>query len=278
MRLSGYALSVLVPLLGATAAGGAGAQTLAPHRAVYDLALADAGDDSDIMQLAGRWVFEFSGSACQGYTLNSRIVMRFEMSDGPSTIDQRVSSFEDAKGETFRFSTKSFIDQEFDSEVTGVARLEPSGTVIDYDAPEDVEHSFASTKFPTAQLRELLQKAKAGERFYETVIFDGTEFTDEPVLVSMVVGSPKPVEKDDLERDALGVLAQDTFRPVTAAYFDGEGADGEETSDYNVSFKLHENGVQRDMLIRYENYSMTARLSELTILDNDEKCEAETRG
>src|SRR5690554_3109867 len=108
MRLSGYALSVLVPLLSATAAGGAGAQTLAPHRAVYDLALADAGDDSDIMQLAGRWVFEFSGSACQGYTLNSRIVMRFEMSDGPSTIDQRVSSFEDAKGETFRFSTKSF--------------------------------------------------------------------------------------------------------------------------------------------------------------------------
>lgn len=270
MRLPRVLLAFLPAML--AAAGVAEARTLLPHRAVYDLALAEAEDTSDIDQLTGRWVFEFSGSACQGYTLKSRIVMRFDMSGTSRVIDQRVTSFEDGAGETFRFVTKSFIDQELDSEVAGTARTGPSGTVVEYDKPERVERSFAPALFPTAQLRELLDKAEAGERFYETAVFDGTEFTDEAVYVSVVVGAPQPVGQNDPERKVLDKLTDVRFRPVTAAYFDGEETDGEETSDYNVSFKLHESGIQRDMLIRYAEYSMTAKLTDLAIFETDESC------
>ncbi|MCT7375648.1 cell envelope integrity EipB family protein [Chelativorans salis] len=257
-------------------AGAAAAQSLLPHRAVYDLALAEADEEAQIEALSGRWVFEFSGSACEGYTLKSRIVMRFEMTEGSRLVDQRVTSFEDAAGETFRFVTKSLIDQELDSEVKGTARREGSGTVVEYEQPEKTERSFAPVLFPTGQLRELLEKAEAGERFYESAIFDGTEFTDDAVTVSVVVGRPKPVDEDDAEREALGRLAGDTFLPVTAAYFDGEAADGEEVSEYNVSFKLHESGIQRDMMIRYADYSMTAKLADLALFEPGEGCARES--
>lgn len=270
MRLPRILLALTV--LNLAAPGAVEAAILQPHRAVYDLALAEADEETGIDRLTGRWVFEFSGSACEGYTLKSRIVMRFDMADGPRLVDQQVTSFEDAKSETFRFVTRSFIDHELDSEVTGTAWVGPSGTVVEYEKPEQVERSFAPTLFPTAQLRELLARAEAGERFYESSIFDGTEFTDDAVQISVVVGPPKPVGEGDQEKAALGRLAKESFRPVTAAYFDGEETDGEETSDYNVSFKLHENGVQRDMMIRYRDYAMTARLVDLSIFDLDESC------
>ncbi|WEX11742.1 cell envelope integrity EipB family protein [Chelativorans sp. AA-79] len=278
MRPSRLVFPCIAILLGIVMSGAASAQMLMPHRAVYDLALLETSDKSDIGGLTGRWVFEFSGSACEGYTLKSRIVMRFEMAEGPNLVDQQVTSFEAADSKTFRFVTKSFVDEQLDSEVRGTARLEGEGTVVDYEQPEQVEKRFAPTLFPTAQLRELLGKAKAGERFYETAIFDGTEFTDHAVTVSVVVGDPKPVAEDDAEKEALGELAADSFLPVTAAYFDGdnEQADGEETSDYNVSFKLHEGGVQRDMVIRYADYAMSAKLVDLAVFEQ-QPCEPETK-
>lgn len=276
MRVPRRALYVLTPLA-SVFAGMAAAQTLVPHRAVYDLALSHAEEDSQVEALDGRWVFEFSGSACEGYTLKSRIVMRFDTTEGPRLVDQRVTSFEDAAGETLRFVTRSYIDQELDNEVKGTARLEDGNTVVDYEAPEETRRSFGPTLFPTAQMRELLERLQAGEHFYETAIFDGTEFAKQAVMVSVVMGKARPVPADDIERPALGRLAEESFVPVTAAYFDGDAADGEETSDYNVSFKLHESGIQRDMVIRYADYAMTAKLADLPLHEPDEACEQEDR-
>lgn len=255
-------------------AGAAAAQPLLPHRAVYDLALAEAGEESGIDTLSGRWVFEFGGSACEGYTLSSRIVMRFAMADGPRMLDQRVTTYEDGASERFRFVTRSFIDQELDRQVEGTARRTAEGTVIDYQEPEDAEVSFGRALFPTAQLKEILAKAEEGVRFYESSIFDGTEFVEQALMVSVVLGDEQPVEADDPEREALGELAEDRFIPATVAYFDGDAEDGEEISDYIVSFKLHESGIQRDMVIRYPDYSMTARMVDLSLHQPDEACAA----
>lgn len=276
MPIPRLALLPFVALAGTLTATDARVQTLQPHRAVYDLALDDSSNTSDVEGLSGRWVYEFSGSACEDYTLNSRIVMRFDMADGARVIDQRVRSTEAADGSSLQFQTSSYVDQMQESEVRGSAQRDESGTVVDYEQPEDVERSFGPTLFPTAQLRELLNKAEAGERFYQTAIFDGTEFTDEAVAMSVVVGNPKPVTANDPERDALAALADDMFRPITAAYFDGEGdSEGEETSNYIVSFKLHENGIQRDMHIRYSDYSMRGTLVSLSLLDSAQACERE---
>lgn len=274
MRLMLLTATAFITVVGGVAP--AKAEALQSHRAVYDLQLAESDDDS-IDSLKGRWVFEFSGSQCVGYTVKSRIVMQFDMTDGPRMIDQRITSFEDPKGETFRFVTKSFIDRDDESVVEGTARLSDGKTIVDYTGPEKAQHEFEPTLFPIAQLKELLAKAANGENFYQTRVFDGTEFVEDAVDVTVVLGKPRPVEAGDEERDALGALADEEFYPVTAAYFDKEEGVGEQVSDYNVSFKLHPNGIQRDLLIRYTDYSMKAKLVDLELFDEDQECEAQVQ-
>ena len=59
----------------------AAARMLAPHRAVYDLALDKASDRSGITGITGRMVYEFNGSACDGYTVTFRFVTRIDTGD-----------------------------------------------------------------------------------------------------------------------------------------------------------------------------------------------------
>src|SRR3546814_8252693 len=66
-------------LVGAQSTALAGAESagaLVPHRAVYDLRLKDASERSGIDGMNGRMVYEFTGSACTGFTTNFRFVTR----------------------------------------------------------------------------------------------------------------------------------------------------------------------------------------------------------
>src|SRR5262245_12207745 len=107
MRISRLALVTLSLSSVVTAASSEAAQLLAPHRAVYDLALDRASDRSGITGLSGRMVYEFNGSACEGYTVTFRFVTRIDTSDVTRLTDQQTTTFEDGDGKTFSFVTKS---------------------------------------------------------------------------------------------------------------------------------------------------------------------------
>lgn len=251
----------------------ADALPLAPHRAVYDLGLSAVSDTSDIESLTGRWVFDFKGSACDGYSAESRLVMRFETAMGPRLIDRRVSSFEAGDGSSLKFESQSYTDQELEEEVEGTARREQDGTVVDYSKPESAEVRFGAAVFPTSQVFEVLKNARAGVHFYESAVFDGTQLVDDATTVSVVIGKPRPLKSSDAQQEVLGRLAGQPFLPVTMAYFEPSAErEGEHVSDYDVSFKMHESGVQTDLVIRYDEYSMSANLVELSLGDVDQDC------
>ena len=52
---------------------------LASHRAVYDLTYVDSKDNSSVIDVKGRIVFEMVGSPCEGYTVNMRIVTAWSL-------------------------------------------------------------------------------------------------------------------------------------------------------------------------------------------------------
>ncbi len=54
--------------------------------------------------------------------------------------------------------------------------------------------------------------------------------------------------------------------PVEIAYFDPGEGNGEELPSYRITFKLYENGITRDLVMDYGDFSMTGRLVELTPL------------
>lgn len=265
------ALVLACPLL--FAAGAAHAQAaLAPHRAVYDIMLQDASERSGITGISGRMVYEFNGSACEGYTVSFRFVTQIDTAEVSRMTDQQTTTYEDAEGKSFNFVTKSFVDQALDREIKGVARREDGTTQVKIDRPAENDISLDATQFPTQHLVELIDKAEAGENFYETNLFDGSENADRIMTTTVIIGKPDETAADDEEFGAASAIEPKKFWPVSIAYFDLSKADGEELPDYRIDFKLHENGITRDLVMDYGDFSMKGKLVDLAVFDNAGAC------
>ena len=263
----------LAAALGATAAA-ARAGTLVPHRAVYDLSLDTASDRSSITGIAGRMVYEFAGSPCDGYTVTFRFVTRIDTEDTSRLTDQQTTTYEDGEGRHFNFVTRSFVDEELNADLKGSARVEGDGTVVSLEKPQKQRMTLEATQFPTRHLQELLANARKGETFYESTLFDGSEEADKVMTTTVVIGKPARASTGDPELKAMGDLAGASFWPVDMAYFDLEeaGADGEELPTYRISFKLYENGMTRDLVMDYGDFSMTGTLVDLDLFEAPQNC------
>lgn len=259
---------VILSTLATTALGvvpALAAPVLAPHRAVYDLVLDQASDRSGITGLSGRMVYEFNGSACEGYTVKFRFVTQIATQENSRLTDQQTTTFEDGEGKSFSFVTKSFVDQNLESEVKGTATREANGLKVALEKPTSSTVDLAKTQFPTAHLVELIGKAEKGETFYETNLFDGSESADKVMTTTVIVGKKAEAPQGDPEIAALAGLAKDKYWPVDIAYFDESKGDGEEVPEYRISFKLHENGLTRDLVMDYGDFSMTGKLVDLSL-------------
>ncbi|WP_187971774.1 cell envelope integrity EipB family protein [Aquibium microcysteis] len=273
MRLKRFIAAVAVVGGSSAAVFPARAQPiLTPHRAVYDVVLGKASDRSGITSISGRMVYEFDGSACDGYTVTFRFVSQIDTSEASRITDQQTTTYEGPRGDTFDFVTKSYVDQQLDREVKGSARREQGTTIVDVDQPVPAEIELAETHFPTQHLVELIEKAKAGESFYETSLFDGSEDADRIMTTTVIIGKKETARMPAEEFPAAEAIATQAYWPVSIAYFDLSDVEGEEVPDYRIDFKLHENGITRDLVMDYGEFSMNGKLVDLTIFDRPATC------
>ncbi|RUV41363.1 DUF1849 family protein [Mesorhizobium sp. M1A.T.Ca.IN.004.03.1.1] len=274
MRLTRLFLSTALVSAAIPMAPALAVPALQAHRAVYDLTLNKASDRSGITGISGRMVYEFNGSPCEGYTVKFRFVTQIVTSENTRLTDQQTTTFEDAEGKTFSFVTKSFVDQNLDKEIKGMATREPKGLKVNIGKPEKNTLELAATQFPTQHLVELIGKAEKGENFYQTNLFDGSEDANKVMTTTVVVGKRADADKADPEAPALAKLATDKYWPVDIAYFDDTDKSGEEVPEYRISFKLHENGITRDLVMDYGDFSMTGKLVNLSLFDQAKPCPA----
>jgi hypothetical protein len=271
MRLARFSLPAFL-IASVVPAAAVPASGLLPHRAVYDLDLDSASERSGITGIEGRMVYEFAGSPCEGYTVTFRFVTRIDTSEASRMTDQQTTTYEDGAGANFSFVTRSFIDSELDKELRGNARIEPDATVVSIEEPETETLTLEATQFPTQHLIELIDKAEGGETFYETTLYDGSDEADKVMTTTVIIGKQAAVRTTDPERAAVDDLGDDPFWPVDIAYFDLSEADGEEFPTYRISFKLHESGVTRDLVMDYGDFSMTGTLVDLSMFEAPEAC------
>ncbi|WP_085034049.1 cell envelope integrity EipB family protein [Ensifer aridi] len=270
MFRKGFGRASLGALCFAVMTAGANASALAPHRAVYDLELKDASERSGISGMYGRMVYEFNGSPCEGYTVSFRFVTQVDTGEEVRLTDQQTTTYEDMKNGSFRFLTRSFTDEKLDKEVRGSAHEEKTGVKVELTAPDKREVALAASRFPTEHMLEVIERAKRGESFFQSRIFDGSDTGDKTLITSTFVGKPRQPSADEADAGKAGKLAGEKYWPVTISYFN-DNASGDAQPIYRMSFKLYENGVTRDLTMDYGDFVLSGKLADLEVF-NAEEC------
>ena len=268
MRGSCFSILTLSLLAGTSfGANATGVSVLAPHRAVYDLALKDASDRSGIKGLTGRMVYDFNGSACEGFTTTFRYVTKINNGENDRVADQQTTTFESGDGKEFRFLTKNFVDQTLDKETRGNAVEKGDSLAVEVTKPVEANYKLDGSFFPTTHLLDMLTRAENGEKFYEANIFDGTEDADRTLTTTVIIGDKNKAAAEGDDKTIGATIPGKDYYPVSISYFDAKSDKGEEEPIYQIGFKLYENGITRDLVMDYGDFSMTGTLVDLKVYD-----------
>jgi hypothetical protein len=242
-----------------------------PHRAVYDLSLGETRGSSSVETIRGRIVYDFSGNPCEGYALNFRQVTEIGVNGGTSNIsDLRSATFEDDKGQSFRFTSQNYVNDKLDTTIDGHADRAASGDVaVALKKPKDAKFDLPQgVVFPTGQMKAIVEAANAGNSVYESKIYDGSD-GGEKVYSTLAVVGRKIAPGKPREGAAAGKKDLDGVDrwPVTISYFDpSKAAAGEQTPVYSISFELYANGISGNIRLDYNDFTLKGEMTSLEFL------------
>ncbi len=244
---------------------------LVPHRAIYEMSLDEARSASGITGIDGRMVFEFTGSQCDGYSLNMRMVTQMTDSQGQTNLtDLRSSTWEQGDGQKFRFQSAQYLNDKLGDVTMGRAtRAEPNEAVqVKLSQPARAELSLTGQIFfPTQHSISLIEKAVSGQSLFQARIYDGSEKGRKVYDTTAFIGSVVKPGTDDAKLEAVAKekkLGELPSWPVSIGYF--EPNNGDLIPSYQIDFRLYENGVSRNLLIDYGDFSIQGTLTSLEYL------------
>lgn len=277
MKLSLLTLAASAALLTAadTMALAAGAPALLNHQAVYDLSLKTSRRSPSVDTVHGRIAYNFTGTACEGYTTEFRQVSQIGSDDGKQLLsDMRSSSWEAADGKTFRFRVETRNNDAAPVIVEGTAERGPNGVIVALKRPRQQTATFAEdTVFPTQQVNRILAAAKEGKSLLRLNVFDGSDTGQKLYTTLTVIGQGVPGERPPTSIDPTtdNATMKTVMRwPVTVSYYDSAKdtrTSGEQAPIYAMSFELYENGVSRGLSLDYNDFVISGAMSKLDVKD-----------
>lgn len=267
-----FAASLAILLSTSTLATAAGFEVLKPHRAVYDVKLENAEERSGIKAMSGRIVYELKGNECDGISVRYRFVTNINTGRASFTTDQQTATYESPDGDQFMFDTKSFVNDQPDQKISGNATRENGEITVSLTGENAREMELGEGIFTTNHLVDIMRAAKDGTRFLVHDVFDGSGDADEILNSATVIGAPKIVGEvlEGEEGDALDKLKQNEAWPITMSYFNkNQDNTGESVPIYEASFLLYKDGITRQLMMKYPDYSLRASLNELEYFDSE---------
>lgn len=261
----------------APAAGQAATQAvnLVPHRAVYELTLDNTRPSTRMVGLSGRMVYELTGSRCEGYTQNMRIVTQSVTQEGESSLsDQRSTSWEDGEGKQLRFTWSTYRDQQLAESSAGVATRGPTAeddTKVELTQPERGNLTISGKAlFPMQHSILLIQAARKGQTVFTADFFDGSEKAEKVYTTTSLIGRRlRPGFNKTLPR------AQNAERldglagwPVSISYFEQDSETKDATPAYELAFVMFDNGVSRRLFMDYGDYALRGEMTTITFLES----------
>src|SRR6266478_3478786 len=270
LRTSLGVLAMAAAACGPAAASGA----FLPHQALYELSLIKSRGSNAINSARGRILYNFSGSACEGYTSEFRQVSELDSSEGKVTLsDLRSTSWEDGAGKSYRFKIDARTNDSDSSPVDGIAERTGDHITVKLTQPEAKTFTLdGATVFPTEQIQRIIAAAKQGKSLLELMVYDGSDNGQKVYNTLSVIGQPIPPDKATPSPDPSTTNEQMksmTRWPVTVSYYDRDAKkkDGEQTPVYAMSFELFENGVSRALVLDYNDFVISGALGKFDVKD-----------
>ena len=249
------------------------AVSLASHRAVYDLKLASTRGKRAMNAVRGRILYDFSGSACEGYALQFRQVSELDSGEGKVIVsDLRATSWEEGAGKRLRFHSQNYFDEALRDSVDGQAERDGDGVAVELKEPGEKKLDMKNELvFPTEHVRRIIAAARDGKTLMQVSVYDGSDTGEKLYDTLTVIG--KAIAPDE-HKPTDAVAGQAAFAgltrwPVTISYFDHAVAEksGEQTPVYAITFELYENGISRALLLDYGDFVLTGEMTSLEIKD-----------
>ena len=265
---------VMTGLAGGSAQAAAGGPYLA-HQALYELKLVKSRGSNSINSARGRILYNFSGSACEGYTSEFRQVSELDSGEGKRTLsDLRSTSWEDGDGKSYRFKISTRMNDADSSPVVGMAERSGDQITVKLKQPEAKTFTLdGATVFPTEQITRIISAAREGKSVLELMVYDGSDNGEKVYNTLSVIGQPIPGDRSIETPDPS--TASDTMKsltrwPVTVSYYDrdAKARDGEQTPVYAMSFELFENGVSRALMLDYNDFVISGAMGKFDVKDS----------
>jgi hypothetical protein len=284
IRLNASVWALPAALVATLASTPVSAEThFAPHRAIYELSMADAGAGSGVTGVAGRMVYELGGSACDGYTQNMRFVTVMTNQEGTETVsDLRNSSWEEADGKKLRFSSSQYQNDELaDASQGDAARSKGTTPVVGVELVKPAKKRVslpADVYFPMQHAHTLVEAAKSGVKIFTANLYDGSEKGERYYLTTTVIGKkyePSATAQAASFKGAERLQGVDSW-PMTISYFETGKDKQDQMPSYELSFRYYENGVTSTLKIDYGEFALKGELKELTFLDPG-KCQTSAK-
>lgn len=261
-------------MVGLVASAHASTSELLSHRAVYDLNLVEAQNDSGIDFANGLFIFEVVGSSCAGWNMASDMILSLEGRGGGAVNTQTsYRAFEDGQGQVFTFQTNTETNEEEPVLVTGAAERAAAGelTIRRFAAEQTSTTAVEETLFPNQLTEAVLEAALAGDPLLFTSVFDGSHQSGQAQPATVIIGTPAmptvvaPIgSATQAAADEEGPESWEDFPtptrawPVTLSYFDPEEADA--GPSFIVSYTLDTNGVSDALLLDYGSFTLSGTL------------------
>ena len=247
------------------------ASEFASHRAIYELKLAHSRGNSPAVAARGRILYDFSGSACDGYALQFRQVSELDNGEGKLTLsDLRSTTWEDGAAKKFIFKSQNYLNETLIDAVDGQAERQPGKVAVKLTKPTDKTFDLeAAVAFPTEHMRRIIEAARDGKSIVELPVYDGSD-KGEKVYNTLTVIGREIAPNERVPTDAAAgnaALAALKRWPVTVSYFDKGAKSGEQAPVYAIKFELYENGISRALMLDYNDFAISGELTSLELRD-----------
>ncbi|MDI1227759.1 MAG: DUF1849 family protein [bacterium] len=237
---------------------------LVGHKALYDFRLTSVQSGAGISDIRGKMFYEQSDN-CEAWTTDHRFNVQYQYPERrPVENTSHYVAFESKDARQFYYSSEREENGFTIEQLRGAVKPNADGTAkANFSRPDDL--SFDLPKgylLPTQHTTEVIKHARAGDKFFTAVMFDGTD-ADGPVEINAFIG--KKLSTDELKKIAAdnpkidaNIVNGDAWR-VRMAVFPLKEEKGMSPS-YEMDLILHSNGIVSWSLVDYHAFKVEQKL------------------